>query len=203
VILRFLHGWALDGRLWEQVVPLLAGFDCRIDDRGYFGAAMAAPEGEIAVAHSFGTMRALAVPGGMRALVAINGFDCFAARDGFPGVPPRVVERMLARFGAAQGAVVADFRARCGLGETPPLRDAAALGADLAALGQQDWRGACSVPVTVVQAANDPILPPAMQGAVFAGAAERITLPDGGHLLPLTAPEACAAAIRGAAERLA
>jgi pimeloyl-[acyl-carrier protein] methyl ester esterase len=203
VILRFLHGWALDGSVWAKVVPLLAEFDCRVDDRGYFGPSAEVAAGEIAVGHSFGAMRALAAPGGMRALVAVAGFDCFAARDDFPGTPARVIERMERRFEADPAAVVAEFRARCGLADSPPIADAAALRADLAALRAADRRGAARVPVTLLHAADDPIVPPAMAAAVFAGAAERITLSAGGHLLPLTAPEACASAIRAAARRLA
>jgi pimeloyl-[acyl-carrier protein] methyl ester esterase len=202
VILRLLHGWAFDATLWHHVIPLLPEFDCRADDRGYFGPAMAVSEGEVAVCHSFGTLRALAAPHGFRALVAINGFDCFAARPGFPGIPARLVARMLARCDADPAPVVQDFRARCGQAETPPLRDSRALRADLAALAEQDQRGACTLPVVSLQATDDPIVPFAMHPALFAAAplAERTTLPVGGHLLPLTAPEACAAAIRRAVE---
>lgn len=202
MILRFHHGWGFDSSLWRRVVPLLEGFECRIDDRGYFAAPVVANAGELAVCHSFGTMRALAAPRALRGLVAIGGFDCFTARPGFPGVPPRLVDRMLTRFAAAPEAVVADFRQRCGAAHTPPLRDPAALRADLAALREADLRGAATVPVIALHAADDPVVPPPLQAAALAGA-ERITLPSGGHLLPLTAPEACAAAIRRAAGQLA
>ncbi len=202
MIVRFLHGWALDGSLWARVVSLLPEFDCRVDDRGYFGAAVEADAGEIAVGHSFGTMRALAAPMGMRTVVAVSGFDCFTAREGFPGVPARVVERMEKRLEADAAAVAAEFRGRCGLAETPPLAGVEALRADLAALRTLDLRGVCPVALTVLAAADDPIVPPEMQAAVFAGA-ERTLLERGGHLLPLTAPEAVASAVRAAAERLA
>jgi len=202
VILRFLHGWALDAGLWARLLPLLPEFDCRTDDRGYFGQPSEIGQGEIAVGHSFGAMRALAAPHGMRALVAINGFDCFAAREAFLGVPSRVVARMEARFASAPDAVTADFRARCGLAHTPPVTCGAVLQGDLAALREADLRGRWSGPVTLLHAADDPVVPPPMQAAVFAGA-HRITIPTGGHLLPLTDPEACAAAIRQTAQALA
>ena len=202
MILRFLHGWALDAGLWARVLPLLADFDCRVDDRGYFGAPVNTEAGDIAVGHSFGALRALAEPMGMRALVAVCGFDCFTARAGFPGVPARLVERMEKRLEADPTAVVAEFRGRCGLAETPPLVGSEALRADLAALRALDLRGTRALPVTLLAAADDPIVPPAMQAVVFTGA-ERTVLQRGGHLLPLTAPEAVASAVRAAAERLA
>lgn len=202
MIVRFLHGWGFDGSVWAQVVALLGEFDCRVDDRGYFGQPCAVEQGTIAVGHSFGAMRALAAPHDAKALVAINGFDRFAAAPDFPGVPARVIARMRDRFEGEPDAVLADFRHRLGAPPAPPLRDGAALRHDLAMLASDDGRGRCAVPVLALHAADDPLLPAALQDAAFAaaGAVERVTLASGGHLLPLTAPEACAAAIRRAAE---
>lgn len=205
MIVRFLHGWGFDRTVWARVLPLLPDLDCRVDDRGYFAAPETVDAGEVAVCHSFGTLRALAAPRGIRALVAINGFDTFAARAGFPGVPARLIDRMLARFDTAPDAVVAEFRQRCGVADTPPLRDTATLRADLVELREADRRAACALPVLALHAADDPIVLPPMQAALFAAAPELETtrLAAGGHLLPLTAPEACAAAIRRAVERRA
>lgn len=202
MILRFLHGWAGSGAVWDRVIALLPDHDCRVDDRGYFGPPAAVEEGEIAVGHSFGAMRALAAPHAMRALVAINGFDCFTARPGFPGTPARVVDRMLARFDADAPSLVATFRASVGAPETPPLRDPAALRADLAAMRDVDLRAGARVPVLSLQAADDAVVTPGVHPHLFAAApaVERITLPAGGHVLPETAPEACASAIRRAVE---
>lgn len=204
MILRFLHGWGFDRSLWQHVVPLLPEFDCRADDRGYFGPPRTVAEGEIAVCHSFGTMRALAQPAGLRALVAINGFDCFTARDHFPGIPPRVVDRMIARFSAAPDEVVSQFRTRCGAAEMRPLANAAALLADLNTLREADLRAACTMPVHALHAADDPIVPAAMHPALFgtSQALHTATLATGGHLLPLTEPQACADFIRRALEQL-
>lgn len=205
MIVRFLHGWGWDGRIWDALLPLLPELDCRVDDRGYFGAPRTEPAGTLLVAHSFGTLRALAAAGAARALVAINGFDRFTAAPGFAGVAPRLLERMRTRFDAAPDNVVADFRHRCGAPDCPPLIGTDALRTDLAALATQDLRAACTLPVVAVGAADDPIVPPAMQADLFAAAphVERSTLPTGGHLLPLTAPHACAEAIRRAARLVA
>jgi len=203
MILRFLHGWAGSASVWDAVIALLPGFDCRADDRGYFGPPADAPEGVIAIGHSFGTMRALAAPGGLRGLVAINGFDCFTARPQFPATPPRVVDRMLTRFDQDAQALVTAFRASVGAPETPRLRDPAALRADLATMRDEDRRDEVRVPVISLQAADDPVVPPAVHPHLFASAplVERISVPTGGHVLPETAPELCARAIRRAVER--
>jgi pimeloyl-ACP methyl ester carboxylesterase len=49
--------------------------------------------------------------------------------------------------------------------------------------------------VLVLHGADDPILPPALRAAAFPGAA-RVELAGHGHLLPLCAPQWCAAQIR-------
>lgn len=200
MILRFLHGWAGSASVWSAVIPLLPEFDCRADDRGYFGPPVTADEGEIAIGHSFGTLRALAAPGAMRALVAINGFDCFTARPGFPATPDRLVARMLTRFDQDPQALVTTFRASVGAPETPPLRDPEALRADLAAMRDLDLRGQVKVPVISLQSADDPVVPAEVHPHLFAQApgVQRIEAPTGGHVLPETAPHLCAQAIRRA-----
>lgn len=205
MILRFLHGWGFDRTLWDAVIALLPEHDCRADDAGYFGQPRPVEDGALAVAHSFGAMRLLAAPGlSLRAMVAINAFDCFAARPGFPGIAPRVLSRMQARFAADPAAVLTEFRQRCGTAIPAPTPDPAPLARDLAALAADDRRGACPVTVLSLQSADDPLLSAAMRDAVFASApaADRLTAPVGGHLLPLTRPERCAAAIRSMVERL-
>lgn len=205
MIIRFLHGWGFDSTLWDAVIALLPEHECRADDAGYFGSALAVEEGTLAVAHSYGAMRLLAAPGpSLRGLIAINGFDCFAAHRGFPGIAPRVLSRMQTRFAADPAAVLTEFRQRCGTAIPAPTPDSAALARDLAALAHDDRRGTCAVPVLSLQSADDPLLPAAMRDAVFASApaADRLTAPVGGHLLPLTRPERCAAAIRSMVERL-
>jgi pimeloyl-[acyl-carrier protein] methyl ester esterase len=49
--------------------------------------------------------------------------------------------------------------------------------------------------VLVLHGGADPILPPEMRATVFEGA-RRNTLAEGGHLLPITHPDWCAAQIR-------
>ena len=183
-----LHGWGLDARLWEALAAALPDYDLIRADRGYFGPAIAVAERAVAaIGHSLGAMilaRHSDLP-----LVAINGFDRFA---GPQAVAPRVLARMQKRFAEAPAEVLADFRARIGAAPPPAAFNAAPLAADLALLAE-----GVAPPrprVLVLHGEADPLLPPDMREATFAGH-QRATHP-GGHLLPTTAPEWCAAQIR-------
>ena len=190
--------------MWRDVIALLPELDCRVADRGYFGAACApaVDDDTLVIAHSLGAMQMLASPPlTCRGMVAINGFERFSAYADWPGVPPRVLDRMLARLEQAPAAVVSEFRARCGAAaadgplRTDTLRD------DLALLRNGDARDAAArwtLPLVTLEAEDDPILPPALREAAFASVAERVRLrrPVGGHLLPVSDPAACVAAIR-------
>ncbi len=208
VILRFLHGWAFDAGLWTEVRHLLPQWPAEIDDRGYFGnpRTIATDGANIVVAHSFGTLRALRdLPAGCKGLVAINGFDRFCAGEGFPGVAPRILDAMIARLERSAEAVVADFRDRCG-SPTPfgPI-DPEPLHEDLLALRNIDRSGAeLAVPVLSLHGCADPILSSAMREATFRSMprVERLDHPTGGHMLPLTEPVYCAAAIQAFAEQV-
>jgi len=200
--LLFLHGWGFDANLWDGVRAALPEFATVAWDRGYFGAVSAEPVPKplIAVGHSLGAMLlAGALPEGCVGLVAINGFDRFAGEG---AVPPRVVERMRRRFDEAPAEVLADFRARCGGDAPPAIHNTETLAADLATLAQGDQRDAAQVPTLVLHGSADPLLPEPMREAVFVGA-PRETLAEGGHLMPLTHPDWCAARIRAFAGHLA
>ncbi|KQM22131.1 alpha/beta fold hydrolase [Novosphingobium sp. Leaf2] len=204
--LLFVHGWGFDRHFWTPLAALLPQWRHVMDDRGYFGAPCnpSAAGPCIAVTHSFGTMRVLAAPPlGLRGIVAINGFDRFTALPGRPGVPMRVLDRMLRRFETDPRGVLGEFRRTCGSAEPFGEIDAPLLQTDLLRL-----RDAApplpDVPLLTLQGGADPLLPPAMRSAVFAGAStadvRRIDHAAGGHLLPIQAPQLCAAAVRGMAE---
>ncbi len=208
MIIRFVHGWGFDRSLWDRVVALLPEHDCRREDRGYFGDSVEAPiAGEhLAVTHSLGTLHALAAPAPeCRGMLAINGFDRFAAAPDFPGVALRVLDRMLQRLAAAPAAVVGEFRARCGSPPAAGVPDLLRLHCDLLMLRNMDCHaGPWLAPLHTLEADDDPLLPPQMRDALFASAPQRLRLrqPAGRHLLPLTAPAACAAAIRDVLDKL-
>lgn len=210
--LLLIHGWGFDSSVWRDFAPHFPG--AVLYDRGYFGnPAETFPDDPfVAVTHSFGTMLLLArLPRQCRGIVALAGFDRFSAATDFPGVPARIVGRMLERFGQEPDRVLAEFRKRCGSDEAFGELDTARLANDLAMLHGGDFRDQAArsaIPILSIQGGADPILPPAMREAVFTGAPdiERYTLlpeagPEAGHLLPLTDAAPCAHAVSRFMER--
>ncbi|KAA0677373.1 alpha/beta fold hydrolase [Roseomonas genomospecies 6] len=148
----------------------------------------------VAVGHSFGALWLLHErPFAWDGLVLVNGFPRFTEGDAFaPATPRRVLDRMIARFDAAPEAVAADFLRRCGCEAPPPEGlQPARLGEALRALRDWDARAALTGPALALAGAQDPIVPPAMTEQAFRGI-DTVWHPDGGHLLPLTAPDWCA-----------
>jgi pimeloyl-[acyl-carrier protein] methyl ester esterase len=203
--ITLLHGWGYDATLWRKVVPLLDGFDVEVSDLGYFGGPKlpAACDGpRIAVGHSLGALWWLANEQPWQTLVAINAFPRFTATDDFPqGVAPRVRDRMRKRFGETPAAVLADFQSACG-GAGPALPgDTAELAAGLDALAVLDGRAAWSAraaDIRLLAGRKDAIVSAALTDTAAATLSKDHFrwIEDGGHLLPLTHPEACAAFIR-------
>lgn len=195
--IAFVHGWGFGPEVWQDVLARLPGIEARCLDLGFFGPAEIALDGvTLAVGHSLGALWLLTERPDLP-VIAVNGFSRFTATASsapevaaFPGVPPRLVERMQKRLGSAPQAVLDDFRVRCGAGpaNAPARPERLAWGLDL--LAQGDARPA--QPIAALAGADDPIVPPAMAVALFPEA--RVLA--GGHLLPLTAPDAVAALLR-------
>ncbi len=199
-VLLFMHGWGFDASIWSGVVRHLDGFECRLADRGYFGSPVAVESDGpcLVVGHSMGAMHWLAdLPDRCRGMVAVNGFDRFVEGDGFSGAARRPLDRMIARLPQSPAQVLADFRRRCGADPAAGAPELAPLLTDLELLRDGDLRDATDcLSVLSLQGANDPLLPEAMRGAVFARArVTRMTCENAGHLLPLEAPEWTAKAI--------
>lgn len=197
-----VHGWGCDARLWDAVLARLdSALDITTIDFGYFGAALPAPsfkEPIIAVGHSLGALWWLTQDGiPWRRLLCIDGFPRFTAADGYPGVAPRMLERMRKRFAADPAAVLADFHARCGIPGPSSAPDCARLADGLAQLAERDGRAMLAArrdDVWALAGNADPIVPPAMRAAAFtalpAGHVECLDAP--GHALPFTQPGRCA-----------
>lgn len=206
-----VHGWGFGPAFWAPMRERLGWADVSVADLGFFGGGQGlAPTAlasfcqgggpVLAVGHSLGFLwlaSQVALPAGSF-LAGINAFGCFAARPDFSaGVAPRVLGRMAQGLDKAPLTVVNDFRARCGAASLPDDTelDVQALADGLALLREGDARarlagmGAC---VAVLAGEDDPIVPPAMSRASLP-APLAPTWATGGHLLPQTAPDACAA----------
>jgi len=187
--LLLLHGWGFDASIWDALAVALPDFPIVRWDRGYFGEKGESPIDPpfAAVGHSLGAMLLADLLPHDIPVIAINGFDRFSG-DG--AVAPRVVERMRTRFAEDAADVLNEFRARCGAPPAPEEIDESRLANDLALLAS---RHIASRPnrILVLQGAADPILPESLRATVFPGA-ERVTHPEGGHLLPISHPGWCA-----------
>jgi len=195
--LVFVHGWGFDAGFWHPVRALLPDRACAAIDLGFTGEASAPepPAGAVAVGHSLGFLWLLERrPFPWRALIAINGFPRFVEGDGFrPAVAARALERMIAEFDRNPGKVAAEFLVRCGASAPADGFDARRMAEALRWLLEWDGRRALSAetaPVHVLAGRGDPIVPPAMTVAGFAG--RQIHWHEGGHLLPQTDPAWCA-----------
>ncbi|CAK0764588.1 pimeloyl-(acyl-carrier protein) methyl ester esterase [Azospirillaceae bacterium] len=210
-ILLFVHGWAFDRSFWTPLVRSLENHvSVIVWDLGFRGSAsfVSAPPSNrpiVAVGHSFGLMWLLREhPVFWSALVSINGFPRFSKSPDFPlGVAPRVLERMITRLDAEPQVVTRDFLVRCGVAapQTEGL-DVARLRWGLEALAQWDQRASLlsETPTLALAGRSDPIVSAAMTREVFASVP--VEWHDGGHLLPITAPDWCAACLRSFLETL-
>lgn len=213
--LVLVHGWGFDAEVWRPFRRALTGLEAETVDLGFFGRPRApALDGRgplVAVGHSLGFLWLLRQrPFPWRALVSIAGMPRFTRTEDFrQGVAPRVVARMAERFAAEPSATLADFRARCGLADALAAdgMDLDRLGEGLRWLAEWDARPALaedSGPLLALAAEDDAIVPLGLSEAAFAGrpgtAFHRSA--DGGHALPVTRPEWCAAHVRAFLEGL-
>jgi len=207
------HGWGFDHGVWGKVRPLLgSGHRVETVDFGFFGAPRqpkvmrsgipwdGAGETVIAVGHSLGACWWLTQsPIPWRRLLLINGFPRFTeAADYAPAVAPRVLARMRKTFAQQPAEVLAEFRAFCGAPAAPAGFDAERLAAGLDWLATWDGRSVLRERAGDIRALagnNDPIVPAGMSRAALACLPpEHLGFADvAGHVLPLAAPELCAA----------
>jgi pimeloyl-[acyl-carrier protein] methyl ester esterase len=207
MILLLVHGWGFDQTFWRPLQAALGDLDSVAWDLGYHGhpSRPPLPAGRpiVAVGHSFGLLWLLHErPVAWHALASINGFPCFTRRRDFPaGVAPRLLERMIGRLGQAPDVVYREFMQRCGVAAPQDGDlDAAALAQGLTALAEWDARGAGHGVDLALAGQHDPIAPAALTAAAFE--ARCIEWRDGGHLLPLDAPDWCARHLRRMVGRL-
>lgn len=201
--LVFVHGWGFDSTFWQPVAERLPEFARVFVDFGFRTNPPHHPKvpGAIVVGHSMGFAWALAnLPRPWAGAVAVNAFARFTrAPDFVSGVPPRMIERMQAKFVDEPHAVAADFLARCGVPE-PDVSDirTPALGDALGWLAGCDERAALRAldcPVMALAGTRDAIVPEAMSREAFAEVP--MVLAEGAdHMLPVSHPDWVASQIR-------
>jgi len=154
------------------------------------------PDDSIAVGHSLGLLWLLEQGRGrFRALVSIQGFDCFSCH-----VPLARVASMGRGLARDAGATLAAFWHACGTSDFAPTEalNVARLDEGLDWLMRwdaRDTKARLACPVLALAAGDDAIVPPAMTEAIWqhaGGALSVIWSLDGGHVLPLRRPDWCA-----------
>jgi pimeloyl-[acyl-carrier protein] methyl ester esterase len=216
----FAHGWGFDHHLWDGVRSRLDGAH-RVEtvDFGFFdephlpnvsvteGNPRGTGETVIAVGHSLGACWWLTrSPIAWQRLLVINGFPRFTECAGYaPAVAPRVLARLQGWFAREPQQALAGFHAHCGVAPAaPPSCNSARLAEGLQWLADWDGRAALAqraADVHVLAGSADRVVRRAMTEMAFAACPARPSWNETpGHVLPLTAPDACA---RWIEERLA
>jgi pimeloyl-[acyl-carrier protein] methyl ester esterase len=195
-----VHGWGFHAGLWDGFVSHLPEGSVTLVDLGFIaGGSKSAsdwPEDAIAVGHSLGLLWLLEQGAErFRALVSIQGFDCFCCH-----IAPSRVATMRRGLARDPAATLAAFWRACGTSDFAP---AEALNVERLDTGL-DWllhwdaqktKARLGRPVLALAARNDAIVPQAMTQAIWQNAEQAhsvIWSPEGGHVLPLQRPEWCA-----------
>ena len=190
-----VHGWGFHAGIWTDFVGHLEGADVTLLDLGFVSGG---PRGEknwppnaIAVGHSLGLLWLLARGGGrFRALVSIQGFDCFCCH-----IAPSRIAALKRGIEREPYATVAAFWRSCGAPDfaRPEALDVPRLDEGLDWLmhwDASDVKEGLECPVLALAARDDAIVPPAMSEAIWQQGV--IWSADGGHVLPLRHPQWCA-----------
>ena len=204
--LIYVHGWGLNADLWTPLRQRLDVMDDFALDLGFVSPERSRipypAEPYVAVGHSLGLLWLLSqvkTPP-WHALISINGFSRFTKDDEYPdGWEPRIVNRMISALETKPEAVYMDFMKRAGSkGTKPENLNNQALKTGLEALVQWDGRQALrafSGPVLALAGGKDAIVSDAMTQSSFGDRDVRV-LPDGDHMIPVSATDWCAGEIK-------
>ena len=203
-----VHGWGFHSGVWDHLIPHLEGHELFLIDLGFMRggprAAHEMPAGSLCIGHSFGVMWLLKHgPRPMRGLVSIAGFDCLHKY-----VSKNVLEAMREGMRRDPQAQLQQFWEIAGFAGHEPTGDLDGGGLR----GGLDWISTwdageelknLGAPVLALAGKDDRIAPEDASEAIWGGAAAELHWLDaGGHLLPLTEPEWCAAHINRFADEL-
>lgn len=198
--LVLIHGWALGPDMWDALAQCLDSYDQIRVNLAYFSPPYL-PElrrDDILVGHSAGLLWGLQYYRNWAGIVAINSFSRFCLDTGGRGcVKPASLRAMQKSLLRDANACVKTFRAS--IGATPPEQPARTepLAAGLEMLRDFDASGRFGAQTLVLAAAGDQLSPLREAENLAAISGGRLALnASGGHGLPWTAPEFCAAQIK-------
>ena len=205
-----VHGWGFDRYFFDPLIACLPQFHCVTVDLGFQGKPVI-PKNEnerpvLAVGHSLGFIWLLKYrPVNWRAIVSINGFPRFTeVEDYAPAQPARALDLMRIQFEKSPERVVSEFMHRCGGTSSKNSFNNELMAEGLSWLASWDERQALAneeTPVFSLAGKSDQIVPAAMTETGFKDISS-IQWHEGGHLLPLEAPNWCADCLSAAWEGL-
>ena len=191
-----VHGWGFHAGIWADVIGHLQGAEITLIDLGFVSGGPKGkadwPSDAIAVGHSLGLLWLLQHGGGrFRALVSVQGFDCFCCH-----IPPSRVAALKRGLEREPHGTLQAFWRSCGAAgfALPDALNVARLDEGLDWLMHWDARKAkdeLACPVLALAARDDAIVPASMSEAIWQDVDIKWSQ-DGGHVLPLRHPRWCA-----------
>jgi len=196
-MMRFVlvHGWGFHAGIWTDFVRHLGGADVTLVDLGFVSGgpkgATDWPADAIAVGHSLGLLWLLQGGSRYRALVSVQGFDCFCCH-----IAPSRVEALKRGLEREPQATLQAFWRSCGAAgfALPDALNVTRLAEGLDWLMHWDAREAkheLACPVLALASRDDPIVPPSMSESIWKEGGI-VWSDDGGHILPIRHPKWCA-----------
>ena len=198
--MRFVlvHGWGFHAGIWNEFARHLPDAEIACVDLGFIRGGPKGvsdwPEDSIAIGHSLGLLWLLKRgQGRFRALVSIQGFDCFSCH-----IPKSRVLGMQRNLKRDADVTLRAFWQACG---TEPFTPKDALNVETLATGL-DWLGswdtraekaALTCPTLALASRDDLVVPPSMSETIWNG--NVIWSDSGGHVLPLLRPGWCASQV--------
>lgn len=197
----FVHGWSFDAHLWDPIIQAL-----HLSQEVIFidpvktnisKTDLRFLENAIVIGHSLGVLWLLKQSAlyHYKGLVSIGGFDCF-----YRYTDLRVLQAMQLQLNREPLKLIKEFRAYSGYPllpldyqpNIPILKEGLEY---LSTWDCQEERKVLSCPILALASEDDQVVPKAMTEAIW-NANSLQWSPDGGHVLPLTKSQWCAASIR-------
>jgi pimeloyl-[acyl-carrier protein] methyl ester esterase len=190
-----VHGWGFHAGIWADFVTHLGGTEVTLVDLGFVTGGPKGgdewPEESIAIGHSLGLLWLLRQGRPFKALVSVQGFDCFSRH-----VPASRISALKRGLERDAGGTLQAFWRSCGAAgfALPEALNVSRLDEGL------DWvmhwdasevKQQLERPMLALATRDDTIVPPAMTESIWRDT-NIVWSNDGGHVLPLRHPRWCA-----------